>query len=835
MRIVTTLIITAISTSAFAQDWVEMIGQPDANFYEVQEAFNEYWEQTEGEGLGYKQYKRWEWFMEGRVNVDGNLPSSRHIFTELDKVKMQRQHRSGGAWEILGPIDVPQGADGMTGIGRITAISFHPTDSMTIYAGAPAGGLWVSNDAGESWVTHTDNLPNLGVSDLIVHPTNDSIMYLSSGDGSVSDTYSYGVLKSMDKGLTWDSTGLSFTVNQGVNIHDLAMDLANPDILLAATTNGIYRTLDGGETWSQEAAGTITDIDFKIGSSDILFATVTGSTGRIMRSMDAGDTWEVLGNGFPNGGPRRVRLGITPADPERIYALTSNGQSGFYGLYMSVDGGDNWTLQTNSPNLLGYSPVGDSPGGQAWYCMDLAVSKVDPNEIRVGGINMWISYNAGIDFMLNSHWTGNEASYVHADHHRYEYHPITNQFFAGCDGGIYKKATTWSGFDMISNGISATQFYRLSVSDNNPDMVTGGAQDNGTKRMIDGEWDKIFGGDGMETIISHSNDNEVFVTTQNGPFYRSVDGGNSFSGNLMPEGGPWVTSYIQDPFDANVLYCGTNRVYRSDNNGGSWFELSPNLTTQSSSAIRHVKVHYSDPEIVLANTNLRLWRTTNLATWNNISGSAPTNNMSSFAIDPYDSNKIWITYSSYSEGKQVYRTIDGGTTWENMSLNLPALPVNCITIEKSSTGGVYIGTDVGVYYIDESLDLWEQYMTGLPNVIVNELEIQDDHSQLVAATYGRGIWRSATRNVINVGIETQSSSKSELLISPNPTNGEFKITCSDEIQNIQLLDAYGKLLQEYKPKSNFVVATSNNLASGIYYLHATGLNGPILERLIISE
>ncbi|MFT4524888.1 MAG: ligand-binding sensor domain-containing protein, partial [Bacteroidia bacterium] len=247
------------------------------------------------------------------------------------------------------------------------------------------------------------------------------------------------------------------------------------------------------------------------------------------------------------------------------------------------------------------------------------------------------------------------------------------------------------------------------------------------------------------------------------------------------------------------------------------------------------KVHYSDPEIVLANTNLRLWRTTNLATWNNISGSAPTNNMSSFAIDPYDSNKIWITYSSYSEGKQVYRTIDGGTTWENMSLNLPALPVNCITIEKSSTGGVYIGTDVGVYYIDESLDLWEQYMTGLPNVIVNELEIQDDHSQLVAATYGRGIWRSATRNVINVGIETQSSSKSELLISPNPTNGEFKITCSDEIQNIQLLDAYGKLLQEYKPKSNFVVATSNNLASGIYYLHATGLNGPILERLIISE
>lgn len=835
MRILTTLIVTIISSVSFAQEWVDLIAQPDANFYEVQDAFNEYWEQTDGNGLGYKQYKRWEWFMENRVDEEGSLPNTRHLFTELDKVKIQRQHRSGGAWELLGPIDVPQGADGMTGIGRITAISFHPTDSMTIYAGAPSGGLWVSNDAGETWTTHTENLPNLGVSDVIIHPTNDSIMYLSTGDGSVSDTYSFGILKSTDQGITWDSTGLSFAVNQSVNIHDLAMDVYNPEILVAATTNGIYRTLDAGETWTLEANGNIVDIDFKIGSSSVLFATTNAGAGRVLRSIDAGDTWQVMANGFPNGGPRRVRLGITPADPNRVYALASDAQSGFYGLYMSIDAGENWTLQSDAPNLLGYSPTGDTPGGQGWYCMDLAVSKVDPNEIRVGGINMWISYNAGVDFTLNSHWTGNEASYVHADHHRYEYHPITNQFFAGCDGGIYKKALTWSGFEIISDGISATQFYRLSVSDNNPDMITGGAQDNGTKRMVNGSWSKIFGGDGMETIISHADDNEVFVTTQNGPFYRSVDGGNSFSGNLMPEDGPWVTSYTQDPEDANVLYCGTNSVFRSDNNGGSWFELSPNLTTMSSSAIRNVKVHYSNTEIVLANTNLRLWRTTDLANWQNISGSAPTNNMSDFAIDPYDPNKIWITYSSYTEDKQVYRTLDGGDTWINMSLNLPSLPVNCVTIEKSSSGGVYIGTDVGVYYIDESLDLWEPFMADLPNVIVNELEIQDDHSQLVAATYGRGIWRSSTRNAINIGIDENVESSEVLAISPNPTNGDFKISCADGFENIQLLDAYGKLLQEYKPKGNFVVGSSNNLPTGIYYLKATGDNGPILERLVISK
>ena len=254
-----------------------------------------------------------------------------------------------------------------------------------------------------------------------------------------------------------------------------------------------------------------------------------------------------------------------------------------------------------------------------------------------------------------------------------------------------------------------------------------------------------------------------------------------------------------------------------------------------SSDIVNVKVHYNNPEIVLANTNLRLWRTTNLATWSNISGAAPTNNMSDFAVDPYDANKIWITYSAYTENKQVYRTLDGGETWENMSLNLPSLPVNCVTIEKSSTGGVYIGTDVGVYYIDASLDLWEPFMTGLPNVIVNELEIQDDHSQLVAATYGRGIWRSATWNAINIGVEGSSNSSKTLLISPNPTNGDFKISCSVDVEAIQLLDAYGKLIREFEPKDNLVVATSNELPSGIYYVRSIGNAGRAIQRLVVSK
>lgn len=338
----------------------------------------------------------------------------------------------------------------------------------------------------------------------------------------------------------------------------------------------------------------------------------------------------------------------------------------------------------------------------------------------------------------------------------------------------------------------------------------------------------------METIISHASDLEIFATNQYGSFYRSINGGDDFSGNLAPDTGPWVTSYVQDPVESGVIYCGIGNVYRSDNSGSGWYEVSPDLTTGSSSDIRDIKIFFSDPEVIMANTNKRLWRTKNIDEWEVISNGLPQNGMSSFAMNPYDEDEIWVVYSRYEENRQVYRTLDGGENWENMSLNLPALPVNCVTIEKSHVGGVYIGTDVGVYYIDSSLDLWEPFMDGLPNVIVNELEIQDEHSQIVAATYGRGMWRSDTWNLINIGVEDRYE-KETLTIAPNPTNGSFSITCPEGVNKVTLLDAYGKKIRDLEPNANFVVATSINLPAGIYYLQAQGNRGPIIDRLVVNH
>ena len=243
----------------------------------------------------------------------------------------------------------------------------------------------------------------------------------------------------------------------------------------------------------------------------------------------------------------------------------------------------------------------------------------------------------------------------------------------------------------------------------------------------------------MGAIISHADPQEVWVTNQNGPFYRSIDGGNTFSENLAPASGPWVMPYIQDPREGNILYCGTRRVYRSEDNGQNWFTISGNLTSVSGSSLNTVAVSETDDEVVYASNNQSVKRTLDLGgSWQTINSNAPQSGITNFALNPYNHDEVWVTYGGYTANRKVYRTQDGGENWDNMSLNLPNLPVNCVTIDAARLAG-FIGTDVGVYYWDESMTEWEPFNEGLPNVIVNEMEIHDGESEIVAATYGRGM------------------------------------------------------------------------------------------------
>ena len=241
-----TLIFFLISLVSNAQVWVdEFTKQSDRNFYKIQEAFNEEWkDRTIEKGKGYKQYKRWENYWESRVNEDGSFPNAGIVQQEWEKYNRgQSKSKSRDAlianWTSLGP---SSSNGGYAGIGRIASIAFDPVDTDKIYVGAAGGGFWKSSNGGDSWTTTSDDIATLGVSGIVVDQSNVNTIYIATGDGDGADNYSVGVLKSLDGGDTWNTTGLNWVTSSGRLIRRLIQDSNDANTLIAATSNGIYRT-----------------------------------------------------------------------------------------------------------------------------------------------------------------------------------------------------------------------------------------------------------------------------------------------------------------------------------------------------------------------------------------------------------------------------------------------------------------------------------------------------------------------------------------------------------------------------------------------------------------
>jgi len=747
-RFFTLLSAATFSLTAWGQapDYVEMMNDPSVNFYDVVDAFNTHWEGKSIEkGRGWKQFKRWEAFMEPRVYPSGTRPAPQSLYQGyLAGVQGTATASAGGLgnWNIVGPFN----GNYLNGIGRVNVIAFHPTQANTLFAGAPAGGLWKSTDDGLTWSTNTDLLPNLGVSAILIDPTNPLIMYIGTGDRDAGDTYSLGVMKSTDGGLTWNPTGLSFNLTQSARIVGMAMHKDSTHHIVAATRNGIVRSLDGGATWTTEAGGTFGCL-VQVPGTNKLFAG-TSSNGRIWMSTDFGDTWTMLTNGLPtNAG--RVELATTTADTNYVYALYGANNNGLYGVYRSTNGGTSWTQRHGaSPNLLDWSTNGSGSGGQAWYDLSIAVSPLDKDVVLTGGVNVWRSNNGGSSFSLSGHWYGGGgASFVHADHHWMVFKPGTNAVYAGCDGGVYKSASSGMNNSWVSRniGLSITQYYKIGTSEADTILTIAGSQDNGT-HLNDNGWDKVGGGDGMDCAISAADGNTMYRSIYYGDFDKSTNGGITFNApfNLPPSGtGNWVTPFLASRINSNTLYAGFTKLWKSTNAGGTFSATSAN-NVQGASNIDCIAEALSNPDVLYVGIDERLFQSTDGGqTWTWISSNIGSSSViTGIAVDPLDENHVWICKSGYYAGTKVYESFNAGGAWYNRSGSLPNIPANCIAVQPNSNGMVYVGTDLGIYCRDASMSDWIPFMQGLPNTIVNDLEILSNAGIIRAGTYGRGVWQS---------------------------------------------------------------------------------------------
>lgn len=694
--------------------------------------FLEYWKDKEiTKGCGYKPYARELYFWMPRYT--SNQPQAGQIvWDEVQKlnVNTQKTQSPQGNWNIIGPVGEPVAGGG---IGRVTCIAFHPTNSQVIYVGTPAGGLWKSEDGGNTYTPLTDHLPVLGISEIIVHPTNPNIIYIATGDRSANDTYTVGVLKSMDGGITWNTTGLSSLVTSQNILRRMVMHPDNPDILLVAGSSGIYKTVDAGTTWLLKTTGNFYDLEFKPDDSSVIYAS---GNGFIQKSTNTGDTWQDFQNGLNLSGAGRIEIAVTPSEPNWIYGLVSNRQTnGLHSVIKSEDGNSWVQVRDASVNYLGWKNDGSDTGGQAWYDLAIAVNPSNKNEVFIGGINIWRTTNGGSSFSIVGHWEGLGAPYIHADIHYLVYQGST--LFVGCDGGIYKR--NGSNWQSLNGNLAIHQIYRIGNSEIDPELITYGSQDNGTTKYDNGLNIKIRGGDGMETCIDPSAPNILYTSIYYGDIYRSTNRGTTFTKiSVGTESGDWVTPYLVNPQNPYGLFIGLKNVWKSTDRGNNWQKIS-NFNFGDIAALA---VAPSDSNTIYVGFSGTIYKTTDGGNSWMLTNLTPPTFITYIKVHPTNPNQLYVTFSGYTANEKIYVSKDGGNTWENISAGLPNVPANCVEYQTGSDEGIYVGTDIGVFYKNNQIPVFQPFSNGLPRVIVNELEINYTTQKIRAGTYGRGLWES---------------------------------------------------------------------------------------------
>jgi photosystem II stability/assembly factor-like uncharacterized protein len=783
-----------------AQHWVELLEDGHTPLPQVKAAFDSAWAgRAYVRSKGWKQFQRWYWFMDQRTWPSGERPDPSTYAHAAAEVQAMRHMgaanvRSTANWEPLGPLSWNTTSYN-PGNGRVNSITVDPLDEAVIYVGTPSAGLWRSLDGGDNWQPLFTDLPSMGVSGIVVDPTDPAVIYIATGDGDGADTYSAGVLKSTDAGITWNSTGLNWNLADTRTTRCLRMAAFDNQLLLCAANSGIFRTANGGTTWQQIRVGSYRDVEFQPGNDSIVYAC----NNTFERSTDAGAHFTLQNNnGLPAGSlVGRMAIAVTPADPMTVYVLCSKEEdSGFLGLYRSVDGGLSFSLISSTPNLFGYETDGSDPGGQSWYDMALVADPNDANTVYVGGVNVWKSMDGGMNWAIKAHWTyPSLIGYTHADIHTLEI--FNGQVYCGSDGGIHASNDGAENWTDLSAGLNITQFYRFGGSEQLPYKFMAGAQDNGTNRLLNGNWTHVYGADGMEAAIDPVDPNIVYGSSQNGGILRSYNSGLNWSniGDNISEDGPWLTPYIIDQNDPTRLLAGFHNVWITWDRGENWAMVT---NWNENDFVRCIALAPSNSDVIYAARQDLMQRSDDGGfTWADIGNGLPNLTPTSFAVDPVEPLHVYVSFSGSSAGNKVYESTDGGFSWTNHSLNLPNIPVNSIVYELGTNNGLYVGTDMGVFYTNDYFSDWLPFGQGLPNVVVSELEVNLAAGKLRAATFGRGLWESDLFTS-PVGITPAQGPHAPRLV-PLDQAGHFALVpnAGEVFTGAQVMDALGRMVLTY--------------------------------------
>ncbi len=702
-----------------------------------------------------------------------------------------------------------QGASNVA--GRINSLAIQPGNETTILAGFAGGGIFKSIDGGVNWVPVFDDQPELAIGDITFDPSNPNVVYAGTGDPNIPSIVfnGNGVYKSTNAGNTWSYLGLG---QQGI-ISKILVDPTNSNNLYVATMGnpyvrtpdrGVYKSVDGGQTWikvlyTSNQAGA-SDLIMNPQNPQILYASfwdrirnnhesvIYGPHAKVYKTTDGGINWSALSGGLPAGIMGRTGLAISQQNPDKVYAIYVDTLSTVGGLFRSIDGGTNWTqMNTNA--------IDDAFSDFGWYFGKVRVNPTNDDEVYILGVLLWRKASGSTTWQVGAG--------AHADTHDLLFAPSGRRFLA-TDGGVYRNevnSSTW----VKSKNLPTTQFYHTNFNPHTPDVYWGGAQDNGiqmgNKDAIN-NWQSVFSADGFHSLFHPTDSNTFWIEIQNGVIHKTTDGGNTWQYGQAALGTGdrcnWDMPVFTSVHNPNQFYAATYRVYSGVGASG-WSAVSPDLTDGViyGERFHNVSAVAESPLVagkLIAGTSDGnvFWRDIDNQ-WYTINMGLPNRYVTSVCGSPSHANRFYVTHSGFRDNENIphiHRTDNSGLTWQDISGNLPQIPVNDLFVLPNHADSIlFAATDAGVYFTMNSGAIWHRLGGNLPFLPVFDLEHNPVRKELVAATYARGIWtfpldslllqQSPVTVSVSGNIRTDADSAvANVIVGPDitGTNGVYDIT-----------------------------------------------------------
>ena len=773
--------------------------------------------------------------------ISGQQPESPLAQSYKTYQAFREDTKFGVEWISVGPV---------VNSARVESVQLDPSAPGTMYVAFGSGGLWKTTNNGQSWHSIFDSDSAYGIGDIAIAPSRPKTLYVGTGE-SLKKARNYtipgtGIYRSDDGGESWKHLGL----NDSWHIGEIAVHPQNPDVVLVAVLGhfwspnehrGLYLTKDGGKTWQH-----VIKIDENTGANDVVWSAsdpkvayastwemhpgVAGKNSGVYRTGDGGQTWTKCQQGFPSGEQiGRIGLAVSYQDANKVYALVDNrefAESAAAQIYCSEDGGKTWK-RTHKSDLKFLSRIG-------WYFADIYVNPQDDQEIFALGVRLAHSKNGGQTFQYISgnvqHIHPSAASGLHLDQCEMWIDPAhPNHLVLGNDGGLYQtydQGKNWRHFNNIPTG----EFYDIEIDQTTPYRIFAGAQDDATVYGPPTEFDPVRpdpwkylwidpwnGGDGCITLVDPNDPNTVYYSAQEGAFRRKDMQTNRHKGirphlpkeitTARPNAklrfnfvGPMTIS----PHDSNTLLLGANYVFKSVNRGEQWQAISPDLCDpkadpRESNATSVVIESALEKGLYYAGTDKgTLWVSENGGeSWANRTQDLPVGYIRSICPSAHQKSRVYLTLSglNYDEfGSHVYCSEDRGLTWKRISASLPAEPANVILEDPFHPDLLWLGTFRSVYFSHDRGQTWSLFGKNLKTCSIGDMAIHKECKELILGTHGRGIYKTNLAPIYE--ILTKHLAAKEALNNKKTVSKKAPLLC-------KVPDATFPRLSDTRPSTNF--------------------------------